>query len=84
MVNPYIGFPEIILAAVININELLRIPVNQWEPGTLNLYHDPVTSPESMGDIPYAELYPFNFTRDKSFRKFITAPVSSPEYFPMD
>jgi hypothetical protein len=36
---------------MINVNELLWIPVNKWKPGALDLNHYAVTFLKSMGYI---------------------------------
>src|ERR1700729_2431292 len=54
-------FLEVAVFGGINVHEFLRIPVNEWEPGTLHLYHQPVTLLESVGHIGDGKLYGFYF-----------------------
>src|SRR5688572_30384779 len=53
---------KISFVRLINIHELLRIPVGQREPATLNLDHKSVTFFKRMCDIRKGKLYFFNFT----------------------
>jgi hypothetical protein len=43
MVDPDVGFTEILVIAVVDVNELLRVSVGQGKPAALHLYHDPVS-----------------------------------------
>ena len=45
------GRLEIVRAGLINIDERLRVAVEQREPRALDLHHQPVTRPEDVADV---------------------------------
>ncbi len=49
------GFLKIIIIGTIDIDELLRVPVEHGEPGTLYLYHNPMSLAKRMGHVLHIE-----------------------------
>ncbi len=79
MVNSLCGFLEIAVRAFVDINEFLRIPVNQGKPGILYLDHNTVSLFECMGNIRKLIFNFGNFPGDKRFRFFKAVAVPAPE-----
>src|ERR1700735_5911630 len=52
---------EVAVFGGVNVHKFLGIPVDKREPGTLDLYHQPVPLLESMGDVGNGKLYCFHF-----------------------
>ncbi len=51
MVNAMCGLNEIGIFRVVDIQKLLRIPVDKRKPGILDLHHDAVSLSECMAHV---------------------------------
>src|SRR5262249_38643221 len=51
MVEPVRGFLKIGFGGLVNVHELLRVTINQWEPTALNLNHDFVARLERVKNV---------------------------------
>ena len=60
-------FLEIVVVGGINIHHFLRIPVDQREPAALDLDHQPVSFPESVGDIGYRKFHCLHLAGSEGF-----------------
>jgi hypothetical protein len=54
-VYPLSGLNEISRLSTVDIQKLLRIPINQRKPAALHLNHDPVPLPQRVEDIGHTE-----------------------------
>ena len=56
-INPLRGLDEILFRRLIDTrNVFLRVPVNQREPGGLDLHHNAMTSSEHVIAVPQRDL----------------------------
>src|SRR5690242_6941645 len=56
-VYPLRSFLEVGFTSLIDVHELLRITINQREPRTLNLHHDPVPAAKRVVNIGKREFH---------------------------
>src|SRR5258708_40330427 len=61
-------------------HELLRVPVDDGKPGTLDLHHDLVPLAKNMVQRMEVDRIFFYFARGYWFRPLKTSSVSAPEY----
>lgn len=51
MPNLNVAFNKVIVIAMIDVNELLRISICKWKPTALYLHHHPVACFEGMRNV---------------------------------
>src|SRR5687767_11561718 len=63
---------EVRLVRLVDVDELLRIPVDQGEPGALDLHHNAVPLTEGMANVRKLPLHIRDFTGRQGLRFFKT------------
>ena len=78
VINSMRGFDKCIFIRLVNIDELLRITIDQGKPGILDLYHDSMPGFKRVGNVGYFKRNGCNFTGHKGLRIFKTVPEATP------
>src|SRR5579871_2988101 len=82
MIDTYVTLDKVFFITGIYIHIALRVAVNQWKPGALNLYHQAMSFFETMSDRRQFKFHLLNFPWCEWLRIFITLAVTSTKNFP--
>ncbi len=74
-------FLKIAVSSRVNVGKLLRVPVCQWKPGALYLYHQAMALFKCVGNIRQRIFYLAYFSGNKGFRVFVAVPELAPHNF---